>query len=75
MPDYEKKIKAIIIDDEEYFCFTYGDGVGDINITELVAFHKAQNVKATLTATIPPASWPRALVVAGVTAVSVSWVT
>ena len=42
------------LQDEEAFCFTYGDGVGDINITELVAFHKAQNVKATLTATIPP---------------------
>ena len=40
--------------DEEAFCMTYGDGVGDVNITELVAFHKAQNVKATLTATIPP---------------------
>jgi len=42
------------LQDEEAFCFTYGDGVGDINITELVAFHKAQKVKATLTATIPP---------------------
>jgi glucose-1-phosphate cytidylyltransferase len=42
------------VQDEEAFCFTYGDGVGDINITELVAFHKSQNVKATLTATIPP---------------------
>jgi len=42
------------LQDEEAFCFTYGDGVGDINITELVAFHKAQDVKATLTATIPP---------------------
>ena len=42
------------IKDEESFCLTYGDGVGDINITQLVAFHKAQNVKATLTGTIPP---------------------
>ena len=42
------------VQDEEAFCFTYGDGVGDINITELVEFHKSQNVKATLTATIPP---------------------
>ena len=40
--------------DEEAFCFTYGDGVGDINITELLAFHKTQKVKATLTGTIPP---------------------
>ena len=39
---------------EEAFCLTYGDGVADVNITELVAFHKAQNVKATVTATIPP---------------------
>jgi glucose-1-phosphate cytidylyltransferase len=39
---------------EEAFCLTYGDGLADINITELVAFHKSQNVKATLTATIPP---------------------
>ena len=45
---------AEYLQDEEDFCFTYGDGVGDINITELVAFHKAQDVKATLTATIPP---------------------
>ena len=40
--------------DEEAFCVTYGDGVGDINITELLAFHKTQNVKATLTGTMPP---------------------
>jgi glucose-1-phosphate cytidylyltransferase len=39
---------------DELFCLTYGDGVSDVNITELIAFHKAQNVKATLTATILP---------------------
>ena len=39
---------------EEAFCLTYGDGVSDVNITELIAFHKAQKVKATLTATLPP---------------------
>ncbi|MBW8066112.1 MAG: glucose-1-phosphate cytidylyltransferase [Ferrovum sp.] len=39
---------------EDTFCFTYGDGVGDINITRLIAFHEAQRVKATLTATSPP---------------------
>ena len=38
----------------ETFCFTYGDGVSNVNITELVAFHKAQGTKATLTATLPP---------------------
>ncbi len=45
---------APYLQDEEAFCFTYGDGVSDVNITELVAFHKAQNVQATLTATNPP---------------------
>jgi glucose-1-phosphate cytidylyltransferase len=40
---------------EEAFCLTYGDGVSDVNITELLAFHRAQGVKATLTATVPPA--------------------
>lgn len=42
------------IQGEETFCLTYGDGVSDVNITELIAFHKAQNVQATLTATLPP---------------------
>jgi glucose-1-phosphate cytidylyltransferase len=45
---------ADYVKDEEAFCLTYGDGVGDVNITELIAFHKTQKVKATLTATIPP---------------------
>lgn len=45
---------AKYVKDEELFCLTYGDGVSDVNITELIAFHRAQNVKATLTATIPP---------------------
>ena len=42
------------VQDDEAFCFTYGDGVSDVNITDLVAFHKAQKVKVTLTATFPP---------------------
>ena len=42
------------IKNEEAFCLTYGDGVSDVNITELIAFHKAQKVNATLTAVIPP---------------------
>ncbi len=45
---------AEYVKDEEAFCLTYGDGVSDVNISELIAFHKAQNVKATLTATLPP---------------------
>jgi glucose-1-phosphate cytidylyltransferase len=42
------------VKDEEIFCLTYGDGVSDVNITELIAFHKSQRVKATLTAVLPP---------------------
>jgi glucose-1-phosphate cytidylyltransferase len=45
---------APYINDEEAFCMTYGDGVSDVNITELIAFHKKQGKKATLTATLPP---------------------
>lgn len=45
---------APYIKDEELFCFTYGDGVADINISELINFHKAHGKTATLTATYPP---------------------
>lgn len=36
------------------FCFTYGDGVADINIRELIEQHKRSNKLATLTAVQPP---------------------
>ena len=39
---------------EEAFCFTYGDGVSDVNITELIEFHRAHGLQATLTATYLP---------------------
>ena len=39
---------------KEAFCMTYGDGVGDVDITQLVAFHRAQRRKATLTGVKPP---------------------
>lgn len=39
---------------EESFCFTYGDGVSDVNIAELISFHKKHGKDATLTATYPP---------------------
>jgi glucose-1-phosphate cytidylyltransferase len=45
---------APYVRDEEAFCFTFGDGVSNVNIAELIAFHKAQKVKATVTATYPP---------------------
>lgn len=38
----------------ETFCFTYGDGLSDVNITELVAYHCRQQTMATLTAVQPP---------------------
>lgn len=40
--------------DEEAFCFTYGDGVSDIDITALVAFHRDHGKLATVTAVQPP---------------------
>ena len=42
------------IKDEAAFCFTYGDGVSDINITKLIKFHKSHGKDATLTAVYPP---------------------
>jgi len=39
---------------DETFCFTYGDGVSDINIAKLIDFHKAEGGSATLTAVQPP---------------------
>ena len=40
--------------DEESFCFTYGDGVSDVDITELIKYHKSHGKLATLTAVRPP---------------------
>jgi glucose-1-phosphate cytidylyltransferase len=40
--------------DEEAFCFTYGDGVADVDIRSLVDFHRSQGCLATLTAVQPP---------------------
>lgn len=42
------------IKDEDFFCLTYGDGVADINIGELIEFHKSHKAIATLTGTFPP---------------------
>jgi glucose-1-phosphate cytidylyltransferase len=42
------------VKDEEAFCFTYGDGLSNINITSLVDYHRSQGTLATLTATFPP---------------------
>ena len=42
------------LQDEDTFCFTYGDGLSDVNISSLIDFHHQQNTLATLTATYPP---------------------
>jgi glucose-1-phosphate cytidylyltransferase len=49
------RIKRILphVASEEAFCLTYGDGVGDIDITKAIALHKEQGRLATLTATQP----------------------
>lgn len=40
--------------DGEDFCFTYGDGLSDVNVGELIAFHRSQGTLATVTAVQPP---------------------
>jgi glucose-1-phosphate cytidylyltransferase len=40
--------------DNEDFCFTYGDGVSDVNIRELIAHHRTQGTLATMTTVRPP---------------------
>jgi glucose-1-phosphate cytidylyltransferase len=45
---------AAHVKDEELFLFTYGDGIGDIDIGASIAFHRAHGRAATLTATYPP---------------------
>jgi len=45
---------ARYLDPGETFCLTYGDGVADIDIAALVAFHRASGAAATMTAVQPP---------------------
>ncbi len=50
------RIKRILpyVKDDEDFCLTYGDGVGDVDIARLVALHRSQGRLATVTAMQPP---------------------
>lgn len=48
-----KRVASYLANDDA-FCFTYGDGVGDIDITALISFHRRQGTLATVTATYPP---------------------
>lgn len=45
---------ADYIRDEEAFCFTYGDGVSDVDISAVIDFHKTHGKAATLTGVYPP---------------------
>ena len=45
---------AKYVQDEEAFCFTYGDGVADLDIAASIEFHRSHGKAATLTATLPP---------------------
>lgn len=47
-----KRVRSYV--GEGTFCFTYGDGVSDVNVNELLSFHKKQGRWATLTAVQPP---------------------
>ena len=50
------RLKAVYdyVKDEEVFCFTYGDGVSDVDITSLINFHRSHGKQATMTAVRPP---------------------
>lgn len=47
-----KRVKSYV-EKDEMFCFTYGDGVADVNIKSLIEFHQAHKKIATLTAAYP----------------------
>ncbi len=47
-----KRVKKFVGDST--FCMTYGDGVSDVNIHQLIEFHRSNKKKATLTAVQPP---------------------
>lgn len=50
-----KRVRDYVKDED--FCFTYGDGVGNVDIGKLVAFHRAQRALVTVTAVRPPARY------------------
>ena len=42
------------VDNDEFFCMTYGDGVGDVDIGALIDFHRRSGLPVTMTGTQPP---------------------
>tara|TARA_B110000908_G_C10154626_1_gene403028 strand:+ start:301 stop:1083 length:783 start_codon:yes stop_codon:yes gene_type:complete len=59
-----RRVKDYLKDDKS-FCFTYGDGVGDIDIASSIQFHHEHGKQATLTATYPPGRFGALDIVAG----------
>jgi glucose-1-phosphate cytidylyltransferase len=49
-----RRALAYLEDDDDTFCFTYGDGLADVDISALVDFHREQQTLATVTAVQPP---------------------
>ena len=47
-----KRVKHYL--DDQSFCFTYGDGLSDLDITKLISFHNSHDRLATVTAVKPP---------------------
>lgn len=52
-----KRVKSYV--DDGAFCFTYGDGLSNVNISELLQFHKEKQTTATITAIQPPGKFGR----------------
>lgn len=48
-----RRVAEYVVDDEA-FCLTYGDGVGDNDISAAIEFHRNHGKAATMTATFPP---------------------
>ncbi|MEM9354933.1 MAG: glucose-1-phosphate cytidylyltransferase [Pseudomonadota bacterium] len=56
------------LEDADCFCLTYGDGVGDVDITALIAHHRAHGRTATLTGVYPPGRFGELTVTQGAVA-------
>ena len=50
-----KRVRKFV--EDQTFCFTYGDGVSDVNVAEQLAFHESHGRKCTVTAVQPPGRW------------------
>ena len=48
-----KRVRGYLGDDD-LFCFTYGDGLSDVNVSKSIEFHRSSGALATLTAVQPP---------------------